>query len=120
MNVIDIATLEAVVAPDGSSVREIARPPSGARRQSLAQATVAPGAETVQHLHRLSEEIYLFVSGAGRMQLGEDRFDVAVGQAVVIPPGTGHKLWNPGREPLILFCCCSPPYSDEDTDLLGG
>jgi mannose-6-phosphate isomerase-like protein (cupin superfamily) len=37
----------------------------------------------------------------------------------VIPPGTRHKLWNTGPEPLKLLCCCAPPYSHEDTVLTG-
>lgn len=115
---IQIDELEVIAAPDGSSVREIARPPSGARNQSLAEAAVEQGGETLEHLHRTSEEIYLFVSGAGRMLLGREELEVGAGQAVVIPPGTNHKLWNPGHEPLVLFCCCSPAYSDEDTQLL--
>ncbi len=105
------------VAADGSRVREIARPPE-AGNQSLAQAIVEPGGETIEHLHRTSEEIYLFVSGAGRMRLGDGEFDVGAGSAVVIPPGIRHKLWSSGGEPLVLYCCCSPPYSDEDTVLL--
>jgi mannose-6-phosphate isomerase-like protein (cupin superfamily) len=104
-------------APDGSKVREIARPPV-AKNQSLAQAAVEPGGETTEHLHRTSEEIYLFVSGAGRMRLGDEELDVRPGSAVVIPPGTRHKLWSSGEESLVLYCCCSPPYSDEDTVLL--
>jgi mannose-6-phosphate isomerase-like protein (cupin superfamily) len=118
MRPIEIDELEAIVPPDGSSIREVVPPGSGAGRQSLARATVEPGAETVEHLHRRSEEIYLFVSGAGRLRMGEESFEIASGQAVLIPPGTPHKLWNPGSEPLVLFCCCSPPYSDADTVLL--
>jgi mannose-6-phosphate isomerase-like protein (cupin superfamily) len=114
---IDVDALDPIVPPDGSIVREIARPPD-AENQSLAQAIVNPGRETSAHLHRRSEEIYLFASGAGRMRLGRDAFDVEAGQAVVIPPGVAHKLWNSGPDPLVLFCCCSPPYSDDDTELL--
>ena len=115
---IDIEDLQPIVAPDGSTVREIARPGGGAVNQSLAEAVVAPGGETAEHLHRRSEEIYLFVAGAGRMKLAEQIFDVAAGEAVVVPPGTPHKLWNMGSEPLVLFCCCSPAYADEDTVLI--
>ena len=74
---------------------------------------MAPGAETVEHLHRASEEIYAFTSGSGRMRLGEAEFEVAAGDAILIPPGTPHKLRNTGEEPLVLFCCCSPPYRDD-------
>jgi len=37
---------------------------------------------------------------------------------VVIAPGRRHQLFNPGAEPLVLLCCCAPPYSHEDTVLL--
>jgi mannose-6-phosphate isomerase-like protein (cupin superfamily) len=109
---------EPFVASDGSMVRELAGPPSAtARNQSLAEATVPPQSETVEHLHRTSEEIYYFVGGEGRMRHGDEVSSVRAGEAVVIPPGTRHKLWNPGPEPLVLLCCCAPPYSDDDTVL---
>ena len=53
------------------------------------------------------------------MRLGESEADVRAGDAVVIAPGVRHKLWNPGIEPLVLLCCCAPPYRDADTVLLG-
>ena len=54
------------------------------------------------------------------MRLGDDEQDVAAGDAVVIPPGTRHKLWSTGSEPLVLLCACAPAYSHEDTVLLEG
>jgi mannose-6-phosphate isomerase-like protein (cupin superfamily) len=105
---------------DGSQIRELAGPAwTRARNQSLAEATVAPGAETSEHYHPRSEELYYFLAGAGRMRLGEDESDVGVGDCVVIPPEVPHKLWNPGNEPLVLLCCCAPPYSDDDTVTTG-
>lgn len=115
MKVIRTSELEPIVPPDGSEVRELARPPRGARNQSLAEARVPPGAETAEHFHRTSEEIYHFTAGEGRMRLGDEEGPVTAGDTVVIPPGTRHKLTNPGPETLVLLCCCSPPYSDEDT-----
>ena len=112
---------EPFITADGSTIREIAGIPSGnAVNQSLAEATVPPGGQTIEHLHRASEEIYHFVAGAGRMRLGEEEGDVRAGDTVVIPPGVRHKLVNPGSEPLVLLCCCSPAYSHEDTVLLEG
>ncbi len=78
-----------------------------------------PGGETAEHYHPASEELYYFVAGAGRMRLGEDEADVRPGDCVVIPPGTAHKLWNRGAEPLVLLCCCAPAYSDDDTVMTG-
>jgi mannose-6-phosphate isomerase-like protein (cupin superfamily) len=114
--------IEPIAVPDRSLVRELAGPdrPAQAANQSLAEATVPPGGETAEHLHREAEEIYVFIGGAGRLRVGEEERDVAAGDFVVIPPGTPHKLWNPSAgEPLSLFCCCSPPYSDDDTVLTG-
>jgi mannose-6-phosphate isomerase-like protein (cupin superfamily) len=110
---------EAFITADGSSIRELAGVPSGnAANQSLAEAVVPPGAETIAHLHHLTEEIYLFTEGSGRMRLGDQEREVRAGDCVVIPPGSPHKLWADEREPLILLCCCSPPYSHADTFLL--
>ncbi len=59
------------------------------------------------------------LAGLGRMRLGEHEADIAAGQCVVIVPGTPHKLWNTGPDPLVLLCCCAPAYSDEDTVMTG-
>jgi mannose-6-phosphate isomerase-like protein (cupin superfamily) len=110
--------LEPFVTLDGSEIREYAGPREGAaRHQSLAEAIVPPGSATVAHLHRTTEELYLFLSGHGRMRLGEQELAVGPGHCVVIPPGTPHKLWS-GEEPLVLLCCCAPAYCDADTELL--
>ena len=110
---------EAFITADGSSIRELAGLPSGnASNQSLAEAVVPAGATTIAHLHRRAEEIYLFTGGAGRMRLEDQERAVRAGDCVVIAPGVAHKLWADDNEPLILLCCCSPAYSDEDTVLL--
>jgi mannose-6-phosphate isomerase-like protein (cupin superfamily) len=103
------------VTADGSLIRELSR----SERQTLAEATLPAGAETQEHYHPVSEEIYQFVSGRGRMRLGEQEARIVAGDCVLIDPGTIHKLWNTGEEPLVLLCCCVPPYSDDDTVLTG-
>jgi mannose-6-phosphate isomerase-like protein (cupin superfamily) len=106
------------ITADGSSIREVAGIPSGnAVRQSLAEATVPAGGETVEHYHPIAEEIYHLVRGAGTLRLGDEQAEVRAGDTVVIPPGVRHKLWNPGPEPLVLLCCCAPPYAHNDTVL---
>ena len=103
------------ITKDGSTIREFAHTDV----QSLAEATVAPGAQTEEHFHRNSEELYLFTSGMGRMRLGDEERDVRAGDCVVIPPKSPHKLWNTGENRLVLLCCCVPPYSHDDTVLTG-
>jgi mannose-6-phosphate isomerase-like protein (cupin superfamily) len=119
VDIVRLEQREPFVTLDGSEIRELAGVPAGnSANQSLAQATVPPGASTVAHYHRTSEEIYLFTAGAGRMLLGGDEAAVRAGDCVVIAPGAEHRLVNDGAKPLVLLCCCSPPYSDADTVLV--
>jgi mannose-6-phosphate isomerase-like protein (cupin superfamily) len=105
---------------DGSTIRELAGRVSSAAadHQSLAEAIVPAGRETIEHLHHASEEIYYFIAGHGRMRLGDDERDVSAGDCVVIAPGTPHKLWAAPHRDLVLLCACAPPYRDDDTQLL--
>lgn len=105
---------------DGSTIREVAGPVSlPTQHQSLAEASVPPGGRTTLHLHRTSEELYFFTGGSGRIRVDDEERPVRAGDCVVLPPGTPHKLFNDSSDvPLTLLCCCAPPYSDEDTDLL--
>ena len=66
--------LEPYVTRDGSTIREWAGPgyAAEARNQSLAEATVAPGGVTIEHLHRRSEELYLVTAGSGVLRVGDE------------------------------------------------
>lgn len=104
---------------DGSEIRELMHPDlHGARNQSLAEATVAPGCATLLHRHRLTEELYHVTAGQGLMTLGSARFPVRVGDTVLIAPGTPHRIENTGTGPLCILCCCSPAYGHGDTEVL--
>jgi mannose-6-phosphate isomerase-like protein (cupin superfamily) len=107
------------VTKDGSSIRELLHPDhDGNRQQSLAEAVVAPGSKTLLHQHQHSEELYHITRGRGHMTLGEQHFDVNIGDTICILPGTPHCIRNTGTEPLHILCCCAPAYSHADTQLL--
>jgi mannose-6-phosphate isomerase-like protein (cupin superfamily) len=113
------ADVEPYVTRDGTLIRELMHPEvHGNGNQSLAEAVLAPGGESVLHRHQRSEEIYHFTAGSGEMTLGEDTFPVAAGDTVCIPPGTPHRLRNTGGEDLVVLCACSPPYGHGDTELM--
>lgn len=121
MEIANRAQSEPFTTLDGSQIRELAgRVSLASENQSLAEATVPPGRATTAHFHRASEELYYFVSGNGRLRIGDEQREVGPGDCAVIPPGAEHKLWNNGAEPLVLLCCCAPAYSDEDTVLTEG
>jgi mannose-6-phosphate isomerase-like protein (cupin superfamily) len=121
MHVSHLDAAEAFVTLDGSTIRELAgRVSLPTDNQSLAEATVPAGGATAEHYHVVSEELYFFTAGSGRLRVGDEYRDVRAGECVVIPPGAIHKLTNTGDEPLRLLCCCAPAYSDDDTVLTGG
>jgi mannose-6-phosphate isomerase-like protein (cupin superfamily) len=118
MDIGNISDREPFVTLDGSSIREVAgRVSLPSRQQSLAEATVPPGGRTTAHYHRAAEELYFFTAGRGRLRIGAQEREVRVGDCAVIPPGAEHQLTNTGDDPLVLLCCCSPPYAHEDTVL---
>jgi mannose-6-phosphate isomerase-like protein (cupin superfamily) len=118
MEIVRRDALAAYVTRDGSEIREWVAPGTPGRHQSLAEATVPAGGSTLAHYHRASEEIYLVTSGSGRLRLGEETQEIAVGDCIVIPPGTVHRLWADPVAPLVVVCSCVPPYSHEDTVLV--
>jgi mannose-6-phosphate isomerase-like protein (cupin superfamily) len=107
---------EPFVTADGSTIRvlldgEVA----GARNQSLAEATLAPGQETQRHYHAVSEELYVLLGGEGELEVDGDRRRVGPGDAILIPPGAWHQIRATGAGELRFLCCCAPPYTHEDT-----
>ncbi len=108
------------ITKDGSLIRELLHPAihNDVTKQSLAQATIQPGETTLRHSHQKTEEIYYVLQGEGKMHLGDESFDVCVGDSVVIPPKYLHSITNIGTVELIILCCCSPPYQHSDTEIM--
>ena len=118
MDVKNVDEAPAFITKDGSEIRELlAYRNSAIRQQSLAEARLPVGGSTQEHYHAKTEEIYYITHGTGRIRIGEERREVKVGDAVAIPPGQKHKLWNTGEETLRLLCCCAPCYEHSDTFL---
>lgn len=106
------------VTKDGSLIRELMHPKfHGNDKMSFAQAVIEPGCSTISHIHKSVEEIYHIAQGTGQMSLGGEKFSIAPGDTVCISPNQPHSVKNTGHEPLIIFCCCAPPYSHEDTEM---
>ena len=116
MHAANIADSEPFVTKDGSSIREIAgRVSLPSAHQSLAEATVPAGTATEEHYHVVSEELYFFTAGHGRIRVDGEEREVGPGDCVVLTPGLRHKLFADRGEDLVLLCCCAPAYTHEDT-----
>ncbi|HET8528656.1 MAG TPA: cupin domain-containing protein [Gaiellaceae bacterium] len=111
MKLVSLHRVESFTTKDGSEIRELHH----SEAQSLAEATLEPDQATQRHHHRRSEEIYFVLKGSGDMEVDGEHKRVAVGDAVLIPAGAWHSLHNNGTSELRILCCCSPPYSHDDT-----
>ncbi|MCL2660781.1 MAG: cupin domain-containing protein [Acidobacteriaceae bacterium] len=101
---------------DSSTIRSILdRANAPVQNQSLAEASLPAGARTEPHCHKLTEEFYFILDGAGEMTVGDETRTVAEGDAILIPPGARHTIR--AVRPLRFLCCCAPPYAHEDTYL---
>ena|SRR5438093_6569101 len=116
MDVKNLHDVPAFITKDGSEIRELlAYRNSAIRHQSLAEARLPSGSSTQEHYHARAEEIYFITAGTGRMRIEGELREVKAGDAIAIPPGQKHKLWNTGAETLTLLCCCAPGYEHSDT-----
>jgi mannose-6-phosphate isomerase-like protein (cupin superfamily) len=116
MDIKNLNEVSSFVTKDGSEIRELlAHRNSAIRNQSLAEARLPAGGSTQEHYHPKAEEIYFITHGSGRIRIEGEVHDVKAGDAIAIPPGQKHKLWNTGGETLRLLCCCAPAYEDSDT-----
>ena len=116
MDIKNLNTVPSFITKDGSEIRELlAHRNSGIRNQSLAEARLPAGGATQEHFHPRAEEIYYITQGTGKIRIEGETSEVKAGDAIAIPPGRKHKLWNTGPETLRLLCCCAPAYEDGDT-----
>lgn len=70
----------------------------------LSQTILHVNQQTNGHYHAGQEEVYFFMYGKGRMIVGEQEFEVAGGDIVLIPDGLFHKVFNTGESDLVFNC----------------
>lgn len=83
-------------------------------RFQVKRIVVEPGAALSLQLHHHRAEHWIVVRGAARVTRGEESFLLTENQSTYIPPGTRHRLENPGRLPLELIEVQSGGYLGED------
>jgi mannose-6-phosphate isomerase-like protein (cupin superfamily) len=116
MIVRNLSSQKPFTTADGSRIRSIldhANAP--VKNQSLAESVVPAGSSTARHHHKASEEFYFILEGGGTMEIDGALHDVGPGDAILIPPGSWHRIT--ANSDLRFLCCCAPPYSHEDTFL---
>jgi len=118
--------LKAFVTKDKSIIREFFHPHHETSEKapknigfSIALATVKPGKRTLEHIHETSAEFYYITRGIGVIQLDSRKKPLEENTLVYISPKTRHTVTNTGKDDLLILCICQPPYSHEDTQIVG-
>jgi len=72
---------------------------------SLHMGWLPPGGVHKYHYHEKDDanEWYYFLSGKGKVRIGDDVEEAVPGTAVYAPAGEKHGIINDGNEPLVLL-----------------
>ena len=86
----------------------------GARTVDLHMNILEPSdeANSPYHVHERAENVYFILEGVLGARIGDDLVMVEAGQAVYIPPGLPHAVWNAGKGVARLLEMYSPPGAD--------
>jgi mannose-6-phosphate isomerase-like protein (cupin superfamily) len=55
------------------------------------------------HSHSVEHEVYVIVSGTGRVRTPEGELEVRAGDIIHHPPGEPHQMSNPGPDDLLYY-----------------
>ncbi len=83
---------------NGNDLVGIATPSLGAQEHEVWRSTIAVGSQTPLHRHE-SEEIFVFLRGKGRAEIGGKAVEFSAPATVIAPAGVPHKFFNTGTEP---------------------
>src|SRR5437762_13832338 len=93
MTVQNLSAQPPFITKDGSAIRSILdRTNASVQNQSLAEARVPTGGSTERHYHKVAEELYFILEGAGEIELDGERRMVGAGDASLIPTGAWHAI----------------------------
>jgi mannose-6-phosphate isomerase-like protein (cupin superfamily) len=83
---------------NGNDLVGIATPSLGAQEHEVWRSTIAVGSHTPLHRHE-SEEIFVFLRGKGRAEIGGQAVEFSAPATVIAPAGVPHQFFNTGSEP---------------------
>jgi mannose-6-phosphate isomerase-like protein (cupin superfamily) len=62
----------------------------------------------VLHSHDVASEIFYFISGRCRLEVGDTEELFNPGDFILVPPDVPHNLWNAGDDDLLVFWIVAP------------
>lgn len=77
----------------GNRMTGMAAPSRGASEVMAWKAELDAGVSSPPHTHD-HEEVVVLVSGAMKVRIGEEEYELSEGDAFIVPPGTLHQVRN--------------------------
>jgi len=114
MRTVRLADGKAVLAPDGSRIRELVTVPGG----SMVHCTLPKGAVTMAVVHATVDELWYVLAGKGqvwrRREDAESVIDIEPGISLSIECGTHFQFRSTGDQDLQLVIVTMPPWPGAD------
>ncbi len=79
---------------------------------SLSLTELHPKQYTGGHSHEEADEVYVFISGRGKIQIGKNFLSCREGDVFLIPRGDFHKVWNRGIKSKLKFWSIFEKYGE--------
>jgi mannose-6-phosphate isomerase-like protein (cupin superfamily) len=74
---------------------------------------IPSGASESTHLHRQARQLFFVLDGRVSLQIGDATVRIAQGEAVHVPPGTAHRVFNDsGADTRLLVISSAPARFD--------
>lgn len=81
-----------------------------AKHCQLVLMALPVGGDIGEEVHEENDQFFRFEAGRGQVVIDDSSYDVADGDAVIVPAGARHNVVNTGDEPLKLYTIYSPAH----------
>lgn len=118
MHIKNSDSVPAFAQPHGEVVCELIGKRTGdIASHSVAQIVIQPGKASRKHYHPSADESYYILAGQGRVTLDNQTQRVAAGDAIMIPAGAVHQIFNTNNtgESLIFLAVCVPAWTPDNS-----
>ena len=119
---VELQALPEAFAPTGSATERFGMrmgaigPRIGAQKLGYNLTAIAPSKRAFPfHNHRVNEEMFFILEGAGEIRIGDARYPVRSGDIIACPPGgpeTAHQLINTGATELKFLAISTALYPE--------
>lgn len=101
---------EVMPIPDREgNLRILLSPKKGSSTHAvLGHSILEPGQVVTGHIHDYSDELFFVIKGSGLLSTEEKEIAFSERDAVCIPKGISHRIFNNGKVNLEVVFCVSP------------